>query len=129
MAYNNSYKMIKVGDIHMNKLDVGAKIWFSETKKCFKVQASNRFFSICTQPLNKITRLGNNKYRHDKTVLYTVIDWYNQIRGAENLIFGMGAETKKLCEDMLDRLTNAESDISHRNWCKLDIIKFQESKR
>lgn len=105
-----TFGMIKVGDVHMNKVDVGMKIKFFDQKQRFTVQASNRFYSVCTKPFNA-----------KKTVIYTVIDWYNQVRGTENLIFGFGAGTKEACEEMLDRLTNADSDISGRNWCELDI--------
>ncbi len=105
-----TFGMIKVGDTYCGKVEVGSKIKFIKEKHRYTVMASNRFYSVCTKPFNA-----------KKTVLYTVIDWYNQVRGAENLIFGCGAETKEECEEMLERLTNAESDISSRNWCDLDV--------
>jgi hypothetical protein len=113
MSRNGTFGMIQVGETMMNKVEVGTHIRFSGEKQKYTVQSSNRFYSICTKPFNA-----------RKTVIYTVIDWYNQIRGTENLIFGMGAESKKSCEEMLDRLTNAESDISSRNWTALDIDKI-----
>lgn len=109
-----SYGMIKVGDTYMNKVPVGAKIKFFGEKQQYTVMASNRFFSVCTKPFNL-----------KKTVIYTIVDWHNQIKGTENLIFGRGAETKEECEEMLDRLTNAESDISHRNNVTLNIESFK----
>lgn len=134
MSHNETFGYIKVGDTYMDKVDVGTLIKFRSNARRFNrttytVQASNRFYSVCTKPLNMIKRLGGGKYAHEKTVLYTIIDWYNQLRGTENLMFGMGAETKKDCEEMLDRLTNAKSDISSRNWCKLDIEKIVEPKK
>ena len=113
MSDNNTFGLIKVGDTYMDKVEVGSKIKFLSEKQRYTVQASNRFYSVCTKPFNA-----------KKTVIYTVIDWYNQIRGTENLVFGMGAETKEQCEEMLDRLTNAESDVSSRHWQQLDIEKF-----
>lgn len=110
MSTNPTYGLIKVIDTYMDKVEVGARIKFFKEKQAYTVKASNRFYSVCTKPFNA-----------KKTVMYTVIDWYNQIRGTENLIFGMGAETQKQCEEMLERLTNAKSDISSRNWCHLDI--------
>jgi hypothetical protein len=121
MRHNNTFGMILVGDTHMDKVPVCTRIKFLKEKQSYTVQASNRFYSVCTKPLNMICRVGGGKYEHEKTVLYTIIDWYNQIRGTENLVFGMGAETKEDCEEMLERLTNAESNISSRNWCALDV--------
>ena len=77
--------------------------------------ASNHFFAICTKPFNP-----------KKTVLYTVIDWHEQIRGTENLVFGMGAETMKQCEEMLERLTQGETEVSSRNNVELDIESYIE---
>ncbi len=105
------------------KFDQGAKIKFAEEKQMFYVRASNVAFAVCTKPLNMIKRLGGGKYRHEKTVLYTVIDWHEGVRGTENLIFGMGAETDKDCQEMLERLTDGESEVSHRNRVKLNIEK------
>jgi hypothetical protein len=109
---HNADKMILVADTYTTKVEVGSKLWFQSEKRPYTVRASNRFYSICTKPFNA-----------KKTVLYTIVDWEHNIRGAENLVFGFGAETKEQCEEMLERLTNAESDITQRNWCKLDIIK------
>lgn len=104
--------MIEVAGTFTPKVEVGSKIWFTGEKQGFTVRASNRFYSVCTKPFNA-----------RKTVIYCIVDWVHGIRGTENLIFGMGAETDEECKDMLERITNAESDISHRNWCKLSIEK------
>lgn len=113
--------MVKIGGTYFeNKIPVGSKIKFFNEKQSYTVMASNICFSICTKPLNQIKRLGGKKYKHDKTVLYTIIDWREGIRGTENLIFGFGAETMKQCEEMLERLTNGDSEISYRNRVNLD---------
>lgn len=104
--------MILAGDTYMDMLPVGSKVKFHREKQRYTVMASNRFYSVCTKPFNA-----------KKTVIYTVIDWYNQIRGTENLVFGFGAETKEQCEEMLERLTNAKSDVSSRNFARLSIEK------
>ncbi len=95
------------------RISVGDKIWFREEKRGYTVRASNVAFVILTKPMNA-----------KKTVLYTIIDWESGVRGTENLIFGMGAETDKECEEMLERLTNAESEISSRNHIDIDIVKY-----
>lgn len=102
--------MIEVAGTHTSKVEVDSKLKFAEEKQRYTIQASNRFYSVCTKPFNL-----------KKTVLYTIVDWRNSIRGTENLIFGFGAETREQCEEMLNRITNAESDISHRNWTQLNI--------
>ena len=76
--------------------------------------ASNVAFAVCTKHFNA-----------RKTVLYTVIDRYKQIRGTENLVFGCGAETAAQCQEMLDRLTQGESEVSYRNNIKLNIENIQ----
>lgn len=126
------FKMIVKGEeyyIDGKPLDVGDKIVFSQGRrlkntKPYTCISSNKFFAVCTQPLNMIKRLGGGKYKHTKTVMYTVIDWLEWRRGTENLIFGMGAETKKDCDEMLARLTNGESEVSHRNTTELSIEKI-----
>lgn len=95
------------------KIPVGSKIKFAEEKQSYTVQASNVAFAICTKPMNAL-----------KTCLYTIIDWQIDMRGTENLVFGMGAETRELCEKMLERLTQGESEVSHRNRVPLKIDKM-----
>ncbi len=57
------------------------------------------------------------------TVLYTIVDLKEKVRGTENLIFGMGAETDLQCSQMLDRLDRGETHVSHRNRIPLKISK------
>lgn len=94
------------------KLKVGTKVKFISEKQMYVVQASNGIFAVCTKPFNA-----------QKTVLYTIINHLEKVRGTENLIFGMGAETREECEDMLKRLTQGDSEVSHRNRVPLDIEK------
>lgn len=91
---------------------VGTKIKFREEKLRYTVQAANERYAVCTKPFNA-----------KRTVLYTIIDVNENVRGTENLIFGMGAETRKQCEEMLARLTDPESptEVSHRNRITLRI--------
>ena len=96
------------------KIPEGSKIKFQNEKQKYNVRASNIAFAICTKPMNAL-----------KTVLYTIIDWNEQIRGTENLIFGFGAEIDKDCKEMLERLTQGESDVSSRNRIKLNIEKIE----
>lgn len=79
----------------------GTKIKFFNEKQAYTVQCNSERFTICTKPLNI-----------HKTVLYTIIDWKEQRRGLEDLVFGMGAETKEQCLEMLVRLLDGRSGRS-----------------
>lgn len=92
------------------KLKLGDKVKFKKEKQKYTIQAINNRYAICTKPFNA-----------QKTVLYTIISLKEKIRGTENLIFCNGFETKKQCEEALDRLENGISEISHRNRINLDI--------
>ena len=90
----------------------GEKIWFNSEKKPYTVRAGNERYSICTKPFN-----------FQKTVLYTIVDWVEKVRGAENLIFCMGFETDEECEEALRRLIDGESEVSSRNRVDLIVTK------
>lgn len=123
-------------DTKHEPLVVGSKIKFLSEKQRYMVQASDERFAICTKPMNAL-----------KTVLYTIIDFEEDVRGPEDLIFGMGAETRELCEEMLGRLNGigpteddreiyrqagldpasiptCHSEVSHRHRCALDIERI-----
>lgn len=91
-------------------MKIGDKIKFKNEVQRYTIRAMGFRFWICTKPFNP-----------RKTVLYTIVDPANKIRGTENLIFGMGAETDQDCNEMLERLEKGESKISHRNRVKLEI--------
>lgn len=99
------------------KIPVGSKIKFESEKQRYTVQASDERYAVCNKPMNAL-----------KTVLYTIVDFKNNIRGTENLVFGMGAETREECEEMLARLNlpfgEGPSEVSHRNYRELDIEKI-----
>lgn len=92
--------MLKYGD----RLKVGAKIRFAEEKQAYTVQATDGRFAVCTKPFNA-----------RRTVLYTIIDLKEKVRGTENLVFSFGFETRQKCEEALARLHAGETAVSHRN--------------
>jgi hypothetical protein len=96
-------------------IPVGSKVKFANEKQRYTVRASNERYAVCTKPFNA-----------RKTVLYTIIDFCERERGAENLIFEAGAETDAQCTEMLQRITVGETEISHRNRCELDIEEITE---
>lgn len=115
-------------------LKVGDKVKFREERQPYTVQACDARFAVCTKPFNP-----------RRTVLYSIIDFKENVRGTENLLFGMGAETREQCEEMLDRLNGRDpfrakhralaveagvdpalveairTEVSHRNRIALDI--------
>ena len=110
-------------DIFMSKglssLMVGDKIWLNNEKGPYKIRARSTRFLICTKPYNP---------KH--TVLYTIIDLRDNIRGTENLVFGLGAETDEQCRQMACRLEvgddTGRTSISHRNNIPLKVTKIWE---
>lgn len=100
---------------------VGNKIKFRKEKLRYTIQACDERFLICTKPLNMIRKVHGG-YEHEKTVLYTIVDFKEMRRGPENLVFGMGAETREDCEEMLARLNEEyPSEVSYRHDVPLDI--------
>jgi hypothetical protein len=85
-------------------LTEGDRIKFAEEKQAYTVQATSDRYSVCTKPFNP-----------KKTVLYSIVDWEEQVRGTENVIFCNGAETQEQCFQMLVRLLEGHSEVSYRN--------------
>lgn len=97
------------------RVRVGDRIWFTEEKQGYTVQARSSRYIICNKPFNP-----------KKTVLYTIIDLDELVRGPENLIFGFGAETREQCEEMLGRLEQGvleRTEVSQRHRCDLHVSK------
>lgn len=93
----------------------GCRVWFQGETRPYRVRATDGVrFVVCTKPFNP-----------KRTVLYTVIDFERQVRGTEDLIFGLGAETDQQCREMCARLTTGESKVSYRNFVPLDITRFE----
>lgn len=96
---------------------VGDKIGFSGERLRYTVRAADGRFLVCNKPMNAL-----------KTKLYCIVDMRDQIRGPENLVFGMGAETNKQCKEMLKRIQAADTEISYRHRATLDIDRWEKKK-
>jgi hypothetical protein len=101
----------------LGALKVGGRIWFAEEKLGYTVQARSRRFLVCNKPFNL-----------RRTVLYCIVDLKEWVRGPENLIFGMGAETRQDCEEMLERLERVtdcgfQTEVSHRHRIPVEVRK------
>lgn len=94
----------------MKPLIPGARVRFSGEVRPYTVRVSNERFAVCTKLFN---------LRH--TSLYTIVDLKRNVRGRENLIFGMGFETDEQCEQALERLISGESEVSYRHYVPLEI--------
>jgi len=89
---------------------VGEKVKFSSENGRYTVRAAGQRFAVMNKPFNP-----------KRTVIYTIVDLVEEIRGPENLIFGMGAETVEQCEEMLKRVESGQTEISHRTRLNLSI--------
>ena len=103
---------------------VGSALYFAEEKAPYRIKARSDRYLVCTKPFNL-----------KKTVIYTVVDLEERIRGTENLVFGMGAETTEDCEEMVARLEGKRSplnpaipfdrtEVSHRNRIPLRVTRI-----
>ena len=111
------------------KYHVGDLIYFAEEKRPYKIRACNERFLICTK-----------SYPKPKTVLYTIVDLVEGIRGAENYSIGWCDYYKtEDCEKMLKELQDSRDNfgidftcgtyISARNRIKLNIINHKTMKK
>lgn len=101
---------------------VGDKIYFKEEKRPYTIRACDERYLICTKPFNP---------KH--TVMYTIVDLQEGIRGAD-VYWKWGGfneyKTTDECEEALNALyvdpfdlDSYRNEISHRNRVKLNICK------
>ena len=95
-------------------MKVGDKVKFKEEKKRYTIRAVGKRYVVMNKPFNA-----------RKTVIYTVCDFKEKIRGTESLIFCAGAETNDQCTEMLQRLESGETEVSYRNRIpiRIDVLK------
>lgn len=90
----------------------GSRVWFVGEKRPYRIRSRNERFLVCTKPFNL-----------QKTVIYTVVDLQEQVRGTEDVLFCRGAETDTQCHEMLSRM-GGESQVSHRNRVPLNVQRI-----
>lgn len=96
----------------IEKAKVGDRVWFVGERRSYEIQARDERFLICTKP-----------FAARKTVMYSIVDLRDQVRGTEDLVFCMGFESRKRCEEALVRLASGDSEVSRRNRVKLRLVK------
>ena len=101
--------------MNLSDVKVGDFLTFEEERLKYEVQARSARYLVCTKPFNP-----------KRTVLYTVVDLADGVRGTENLVFGAGAETREQCEEMIARLegrgqTEFATEVSYRNRIPLRV--------
>jgi len=114
-------------------------VFFSEDKLPYKVIAANERYAVLTRKLNKrqdadllhfeVTRGASRSFMEAYNSLkddpvYTIVDNEQNIRGTENLIFGLGFHTEEKCQQAIERLATGETEISHRNRIALSVTKI-----
>lgn len=93
---------------------VGDWVYFEGEKRPYTIRARDCEFVICTKP-----------FAARKTYLYTIVDFVRDVRGADNMIFGLSYETDEDCEERLENMndSNSEMEVSHRNYVRLSVTK------
>jgi len=95
-----------------NTLVVGQKIYFNSEVRPYTVKAVGDEFAICTKPFN---------LRH--TVLYTILDFKQEIRSTNNLVFNCYDYAKQSAiDECLHDLRIGLVALSTRNQVPLSII-------
>jgi len=92
-------------------MKAGDKIRFRGETRPYTIRCRSERYLVCTKPFNL-----------KKTVIYTIVDLIKGIRGTENTVFCMGFESDQDCNEALERLESGDSEVSHRNFVKLEII-------
>jgi len=99
----------------------GDRVTFAEERQAYTVRAASERCAVCTKPFNA-----------RRTVIYTIVDFVEKVRGTENLIFCAGFETREDCEEALKRLTGqsgyVRAEVSHRNRIPLNIVRVRGPK-
>ncbi len=108
----------RAAQLKLAQVAIGDSITFREEGHAYRVRARSSRYLVCTKPFNL-----------RRTVLYTVVDTQKQVRGTENLVFGMGAETDEECQEMVSRLEgkidSEPTEVSYRNRVPLDIVAIR----
>ena len=100
----------------MNIKKVGDKLKFAEEKQMYTIRAKNDRYLICTKPFNP---------KH--TVIYTIVDLVENIRGTNNFIFNpYDYALEEDCLQCLKDLASGEVGISSRNKIPLKIESKEE---
>lgn len=98
MTYENTYK-------------VGDRIRFAEERGPYRVKTRSDRYLICTKPFNL-----------KRTVIYCIVDFEQQIRGPDNMVFGRGYETDDDVAARFAELMSGKIQISHRRRVPLVIV-------
>jgi hypothetical protein len=95
-----------------NTLKVGDKVYFYGEKRPYTIKAADDRYAICTKPFNL-----------KRTVLYTIIDFKNEIRSTNYWIFNPYdyAVQEDIDECMRD-LQSGKCELSRRNSVGLNIV-------
>lgn len=95
---------------------LGARVYVPDERRGYVVRARNDRFAVCTKP-------------HFSTVLYFILDAAEGWRAPEGVVFGLGAESKDDCEEMLERVTLAETELSRRHGVPWDVTHWRTPAR
>lgn len=93
----------------------GSRVYFEREKRPYTVKACDGHYAICTKP-----------FAAKKTVMYTIIDLKEGIRGTNNMVFNpYDYAVQEDIDKCLSDLSSPEEclEVSYRNRVPLDIVK------
>jgi len=94
-------------------IKVNDKVYFKSEKASYTVKAFDGRYAICTKP-----------YNFKRTVMYTIVDFKEDIRSTNDLVFNI--YDYKVQDDInkcLRDIKSGELKLSKRNSVKNDIVK------
>jgi hypothetical protein len=89
---------------------VGDKVRFKGERLSYTIQACAKNYLICTKPFSA-----------RRTVIYTIVDLEENVRGQDDRVFCSGYETRKDCEKALLELLCGDLHISSKNRVPLEF--------
>lgn len=131
------------------ELEPGDVIGLDHDRASWTVQAVSEHYVACVRPMTDAERDdpddpdGDMDDMDPSTVVYTVLDWRNGVRGPCNLIgqgWGDGTYSAAECAEMLDAFERgpvslADEDdrgeplrVSQRNWVPLNVYTIRRAR-
>lgn len=121
-------------DLMLQEFKIGSKVKFENEKPSYEIRAKSERFLICTRKMYKshdfaliqdrvdMSAFSSfddawNYFKSTNTVIYTVVDLKEYVRGSVDYIFlPYSLDKTEDCEDLLKDLEENKCSISNRTW-------------
>ena len=92
--------------MRLSRLDVGDRVWFAEERNPYTVRAVSESgrWAACTKPFAAL-----------HTVMYTMVDFQDEVRGVDDRVLSFGYETDDDCRASLQLFEDGVAALSRRH--------------